>query len=86
MIVRIRLKKISRTSKGRYNFRIVVISKKDARDSRPIEGIGYYNPSRNPISLTFNKERYDYWIGKGAQPTETVASLFKKFSKNQIKK
>ncbi|NQU19198.1 30S ribosomal protein S16 [bacterium] len=85
MSVRIRLRKISRTDKGRYNFRIVVTDRRDARDSRPVEEIGYYGPSKNPASLIFKKERYDYWISKGAQPTETVASLFKEFNKKQIK-
>ena len=83
MSVKIRLKKISTASKGRYNFRLVVIEKSSARDSRPIEEIGYYNPSKNPASLKINKERYDYWISKGAQPSDTVASLYKKLNKAQ---
>ncbi|MFC1708900.1 30S ribosomal protein S16 [Candidatus Omnitrophota bacterium] len=79
MSVRIRMKKISRTAKGRYNFRIVVISRPAARDSRPIEEIGYYDPSKKPASVKIKKERYDYWVSKGAQPTDTVASLYKKY-------
>ena len=81
MTVRIRLKKISRTAKGRYNFRVVVIKKTAARDSRPIEEIGYYDPSKNPASLKINNDRYDYWVAKGAQPTDTIATLYKKQKK-----
>lgn len=83
MTVRIRMKKISRTSKGRYNFRVVVIKKTAARDSRPIEEIGHYDSAKNPASLKINKERYEYWVSKGAQPTDTVASLYKRYKKQQ---
>jgi len=78
MSVRIRMKKISRTSKGRYNFRIVVIKKTASRDSRPIEEIGSYDPSKKPAYFKIKRERYDYWVSKGAQPTDTVANLCKK--------
>lgn len=79
MSVKIRLKKISSTSSGHYNFRIVVIDGREARDSKHIEEIGFYDPSKNPASLKINKERYDYWVGKGAEPSDTVASLYKKY-------
>lgn len=78
MAVKIRMKKISRTSSGRYNFRIAVIDREKARDGKTIEEIGYYDPSKSPASLKINKERYDYWLSKGAQPSETVASLCRK--------
>lgn len=84
MSVRIRLRKISSTSKKRYNFRIVVINKANPRDSRYIEELGYYEPSKNPATLKINKERYDYWISKGAQPSDTVTSLYKKYNKDNI--
>ncbi|MFH1621814.1 MAG: 30S ribosomal protein S16, partial [Candidatus Omnitrophota bacterium] len=48
------------------------------RDSRPIEEIGYYDPSKEPASVKIKKDRYDYWVSKGAQPTDTVKSLYKK--------
>lgn len=78
MAVKIRMKKISSTAKGRYNFRIVAINQSDARDSMPLEELGYYNPATDPAFFKINKERYDYWISKGAQPSNTVASLYKK--------
>lgn len=77
MSVMIRLKKVS-TSRGRYNFRVAVINKTSARDARTIEEIGYYDPAKNPASLKIDKERYDYWVKNGAQPSDTVASLYKK--------
>ena len=83
MITRIRMKKISRTSKGRYYFRIIVVNKRAPRDSKSIEEIGIYDPSKNPASLKFKKERYDYWVSKGAQPSDTVASLYKRFNKGK---
>jgi small subunit ribosomal protein S16 len=81
MTVRIRMKKISDKAKGRYNFRIVVIKKTASRDSRPIEEIGNYDPSQKPAFVKFKKDRYDYWVSKGAQPTDTVATLYKKSNK-----
>ena len=78
MAVKIRMKKISSTSSGKYNFRIVVIDREKARDGKNIEEIGHYDPSKNPASIKIDKERYDYWVSKGAKPSDTVASLYKK--------
>jgi small subunit ribosomal protein S16 len=77
------MKKVSTTSKGRYNFRIVVIDKRAPRDSKAIEEIGYYDAAKNPATLKIKQERYDYWMSKGAQPTDTVASLYKRLKKQQ---
>ncbi len=43
-----------------------------------MESVGYYNPALNPIRLNLDLERVDYWIGQGAQPSETVRSLIRK--------
>ena len=85
MAARIRLRKISSTSKGRYNFRIVVVSRDMPRDSRHIEQLGYYDPSKKPAAIKFLGERYEEWLKKGAKPTSTVATLYKKFKKNSQK-
>jgi small subunit ribosomal protein S16 len=77
MALRIRMRRISRKATGRDNFRIVVTDQRNPRDSKFIEEIGHYDPTKNPASLKLEKERYDYWVSKGAQPTETVASLYK---------
>ena len=48
-----------------------------ARDGRPVETVGFYNPLTNPSTITLQRERIDYWIGKGAQPSDTVRGLIK---------
>lgn len=83
MAVRIRLRKISMTSKSRYNFRIVVIDGHRARDGRVIEEIGYYGPAGKAPKLELKKDRYEYWVSKGALPTNTVLSLHKQIEKKK---
>ena len=78
MAVRIRMRRINTKATGRDNFRIVVTDQRNPRDSKFIEEIGYYDPTKEPASLKIKKERYDYWVSKGAQPSDTVASLYKK--------
>ena len=79
MAVRIRLRRIGKNPKKRIHFRITVADGRSGRDSRIIEEIGFYNPVSKEAKI--NKERYDYWVGKGAQPSETVVSLAKRLSK-----
>lgn len=59
-------------------YRIVVAEKRSKRDGRFVESVGYYDPCRNPADIKINRERFDYWIERGAQPTETVRSLVKR--------
>lgn len=69
--------KLSRTGKKHQpSFRVVVIEAKSKRDGEYIENLGHYNPTTKDLVL--NKEAYNAWIKKGAQPTTTVATLFKK--------
>ena len=82
-MVKIRLMKPGKSVKGRYHHKIVVIEAGKPRDSRFTEQIGVYDPSKN--TLTFDLERYQAWVAKGAQPTETVASLAKRYKKSQVK-
>lgn len=58
-------------------YRIVVIEKDRARDGRSIEVVGLYNPRTNPATVDLKKERIEYWLGKGAQFSPTLARLFK---------
>jgi small subunit ribosomal protein S16 len=78
MAVKIRLKKMGR--KGRPFYRICAFDAREERDGRSIEQLGTYDPMEkeeaNKVSL--KKERVEYWIGVGAQPTETVANILKK--------
>ncbi|MEA3328511.1 MAG: 30S ribosomal protein S16 [Candidatus Omnitrophota bacterium] len=76
MSVVIRLKRMGTTKRPHY--KIVVCDRRKPRDGRSIEDIGYYNPTKNPPLLEVNKEKAVYWLGKGAQASETVASIFKK--------
>ena len=58
--------------------RIVVMDKRKARDSRPIEILGYYDPKTNPATVKVKKERAEYWLGVGATPSAIVKTLLKK--------
>ena len=78
MAVCIRLKRIGKNPKRRYFFRIGVFDKKKGRDSRSIEELGYFDPTKDPKVIKINKERFDYWVSVGAQVTEKVKSLVKK--------
>lgn len=60
------------------HYRIVVTERSYGRDGRFLEILGHYHPRRQPMEVTFNFERTDVWIGKGAQMSDTVRSLYKK--------
>ena len=59
-------------------YRIIVTEKRSKRDGRFVESVGYYNPCRNPADININRERINYWIERGAQPSDTVRSLIKR--------
>jgi small subunit ribosomal protein S16 len=65
-------------SKKRPHYRIVVIDKRRARNGRFLEVVGQYNPLANPVHMEINTERAQYWLSKGAAPSETVRSILKK--------
>lgn len=68
--------RLTRMGKKKQPFyRIVVTDSRKRRDSGWIESIGYYNPMQDPKILKLDKERYDYWTGVGAKPSETVKKL-----------
>jgi small subunit ribosomal protein S16 len=58
-------------------YRIVVADARAPRDGKFIEELGRYNPLATPALITFDAEKVDAWIKKGAQPTDTVARLLK---------
>jgi len=82
--VRIRLKKVG--AKNRDAWRVVVSEVKMPRDGRFIEEIGFYDPLHKEEVITFKEDRLEYWISKGAQPSETVKSLVKRARKQAKKK
>ena len=75
MAVKIRLKRMGKIRSPHY--RIVVMDSRTKRDGRAIEEIGIYHPKNDPSVIRVNSERAQYWLGVGAQPTETVVSLLK---------
>ncbi len=80
MAVKIRLKRTG--AKNSPVFRVVVTDSRSPRDGRFIEEIGTYIPTKKQGSkFDLNLERVDYWVGVGAQPSETVASMIKKSRK-----
>ena len=62
-------------AKKRPSYRVVVKEKLSKRDGAYVENVGLYDPTRNPAEVRLNMERIEYWIGKGAQPTDTVRQL-----------
>lgn len=76
MAVKIRLKRMGAHKKPFY--RVVVADSRSPRDGKFIEEIGYYNPLTNPADVKIDGEKAKKWISNGAQPTDTVKSLFKK--------
>ena len=75
-MVKIRLKRMGMKKMPFY--RLVVTDSRNARDGRFIEEIGHYDPLREPVELIVDAERAKYWLGTGAQPSDTVRGLLKK--------
>ena len=81
-MVRIRLKRMGRKRKPFY--RVVAADSRSPRDGRHIEVLGYYNPMTEPLTIELKMDRVNYWLGVGAQPSDTAASLIKRYnSKSQ---
>jgi len=76
MAVRIRLKRMGAKKKPFY--RIVVADSRSPRDGRFIEEIGTYDPMKDPSEIIVDAEKAAKWIFNGAQPTESVKTLFKR--------
>ena len=64
-------------SKGKPFYRLVVKEKRSKRDGAYLENVGTYNPMVDPAEVNLKHDRIQYWIGVGAQPTDTVKSLIK---------
>lgn len=81
MAVHIRLRRIGKNPKKRPYFRVTVFDQREGRDSKFLEEIGSYNPLSGVAKI--KKERFEYWLKNGAQPTLTVKSLVKKIKKGE---
>ena len=75
-MVKIRLRRLGKKKAPFY--RIVVADSRYPRDGRFIEELGYYDPMKEPVDIKVDADKAKEWLGKGAQPTETVKSLLKK--------
>jgi small subunit ribosomal protein S16 len=64
-------------AKKKPTYRVVVIEKDRARNSRSVEVVGHYNPIAKPAQVQLDRERIDYWLKNGAQPSDTVSRLLK---------
>jgi small subunit ribosomal protein S16 len=64
-------------AKKKPTYRVVVIEKDRARNSRSVETVGHYNPIAKPAQVQLDHERIQYWLKNGAQPSDTVSRLLK---------
>jgi small subunit ribosomal protein S16 len=75
----IRLRRTGSTKRPYY--RVVVADSRAWRDGRFVEVLGHYDPRKNPAVVKIDAARAEYWIGKGARPSDTVRSMLKKNKK-----
>jgi small subunit ribosomal protein S16 len=73
--VKIKLKRLGKIRSPHY--RIVVADSRTRRDGRAIEELGLYHPVQNPSRIEVDSERVQYWLGVGAQPTDSVLAILK---------
>lgn len=89
MAVKLRLKRMGAKQKPFY--RIVAADSRSPRDGRFIETVGTYDPIKKPAIITIDEEKVMKWLGNGAEPTDTVRSIFKqqgimaKFAASKVK-
>ena len=72
----IRLSRMGARKQPQY--RVVVIEKERARNGRPVEVVGTYNPRTSPASIELKRERIDYWVSKGAKMSDRVSKIVSK--------
>ena len=71
--------RLSRTgARKQPQYRVVVIEKERARNGRPVEVVGTYNPRTDPASIELKRERIDYWVSKGAKMSDRVGKIVAK--------
>ncbi len=76
MAVKLKLTRLG--SKKHPFYRVVAANDETRRDGRPREFLGYYDPMVNPAQVRLDAEKIRTWLGRGAEPTDTVRSLLKK--------
>lgn len=75
-MVKLRLKRMGTIDKPFY--RIVAVDSRKKRDGKYLENLGYYDPKTDPLTLKIDSDKALYWLGVGAQPSDTVRSLLRK--------
>ena len=75
MAVRIRLTRVGATKRPAY--RVIAIDRRRSRDGRALEILGYYDPLTEPATVQLDTAKIQAWIGKGAQPSDTVVKLMR---------
>ena len=76
MAVRLRLQRRGKPKRPYY--RVVAVDQRSKRDGKPVEILGQYDPIAVDNRFNVNMDRVNYWLGTGAQASETVAALIKK--------
>ncbi len=76
MALKIRLTRIG--AKHQPHYRFVVAEARSRRDGDPVEVVGTYDPRVKGATVKLELDRVDYWLGKGAKPTDTVHAMIKK--------
>ncbi len=76
MAVRIRLTRVGATKQPSYRF--VVSDSRNARDGRSLDTLGHYDPRQDPVRIEVDAEKATRWLSQGAQPSDTVARLFRR--------
>ncbi len=79
MAVKLRLTR--RGAKKKPFYRIVAADSEAPRDGRFLDIVGTYDPNYDPATVVLKDDKIDYWLSKGATPTETVANIIKKARK-----
>jgi small subunit ribosomal protein S16 len=74
-VLSIRLARVGK--KKMPSYRVVVIDKRRPRNGRFVEIVGTYNPLTKPAAIKLDAERIKYWLGCGAQPSDTVSSFLR---------
>ena len=75
MAVKLKLARLG--SKKHPFYRVVAANNETARNGRPLELLGYYNPMTNPADIKLDVDKVKAWLERGAEPTDTVRSLLK---------
>jgi small subunit ribosomal protein S16 len=74
-VVRIRLRRMGATKRPTY--RVVIADQHSPRNGRFVEIVGTYNPTTEPATIDLKSERISYWMGVGAQPSESAMRVLK---------